>query len=378
MADASASTLAQPGAGPALAAPRLPWSPRQVAGAPLPPLAAGAVVAAVIFAVFLAGEAASGTLAQVWRGEAPPWKLDEYFFAAVMALLLGYTPAAHALGARALERTLRELQPVLRPAAGGDALRAPLPTRHGLRRAGWIGVGIAFLVPGLADLSLDAYRIIGFNSAAVAHRVMLGPVGWLLGRYIHATLVDSRFLAALGRRDTRIDLLDLAPLEAFARHGLWSALRAMGVFAILAPLLADFEARPGLPVLLALVLLVATALASGALWLPMRGVHEAVAAAKRAELAWCASALHRRRGQLAAAGGPDAEGASGSPGAGASGGERDASLAELAAWRQLVQGVRTWPFDTGIALRFAALLGLPVLSWLGGALVERGLDRVLE
>ncbi len=52
-------------------------------------------------------------------------------------------------------------------------------------------------------------------------------------------------------------------------------------------------------------------------------------------------------------------------------------LADLLAYRAFVEGLREWPFDTSTLVRFALYTLIPVGSWLGGAFVERLLDRLL-
>lgn len=51
-------------------------------------------------------------------------------------------------------------------------------------------------------------------------------------------------------------------------------------------------------------------------------------------------------------------------------------LAVLLALEARVESVREWPLDLSTVVRFAFYLALPLGSWLGGALVERGLDLV--
>lgn len=114
----------------------------------------------------------------------------------------------------------------------------------------------------------------------------------------------------------------------------------------------------------ALIAAVAVAGAVAALVLPVRGIHLRLRATKRAE-------LERVHGALR--GVPDALG--GSPIAGRAGG---LGVADLLAYRSFVEGVREWPFDSPTLLRFALILGLPLGSWLGGALVERLLAAALD
>ena len=40
--------------------------------------------------------------------------------------------------------------------------------------------------------------------------------------------------------------------------------------------------------------------------------------------------------------------------------------------------MREWPFDLPTLARFALYVGIGLSSWLGAALVERFLDRVIE
>jgi hypothetical protein len=72
-------------------------------------------------------------------------------------------------------------------------------------------------------------------------------------------------------------------------------------------------------------------------------------------------------------------------------GERDAMLGSvlgkeapgfdrlhLLQWRGEVEGFREWPLDAPHLRRFALFVALPLLSWIAAALVERGLDVLLD
>jgi hypothetical protein len=98
------------------------------------------------------------------------------------------------------------------------------------------------------------------------------------------------------------------------------------------------------------------------LLIPLRGLRDRLRAAKREEL---------RRVDAAIRGEPDAL-------RGSMIGRRESpSLADLLAWRSFVQAVPEWPIDTGTLGRSAFFVGLPLLSWVGGALVERAVDLVI-
>ena len=51
---------------------------------------------------------------------------------------------------------------------------------------------------------------------------------------------------------------------------------------------------------------------------------------------------------------------------------------EIVAYRQVVDGVREWPFDASTLVRFGIYLLIPLASWSGGAVVERVIDSFLE
>ena len=53
-------------------------------------------------------------------------------------------------------------------------------------------------------------------------------------------------------------------------------------------------------------------------------------------------------------------------------------LPALLAWEARVESIREWPFDTPTLVRFALFLLIPLGSWLGGAVVERVVDLVLD
>ncbi len=173
--------------------------------------------------------------------------------------------------------------------------------------------------------------------------------------------IDSRRHSALARRIAAIDLLDLRPLLPFTRLGLSNALRVVGIAAIFSLLLIDV-ARYGVMVLLVAGLLVASA--TTALLFPVRGVHLRIRAAKLEELERVNRAI---RG--------DAEALRGSALV-----KREAtlSLADLVAYRNLVGSAREWPFDASTFRRFGLYLMIPLGSWMGGALVERLVDALLE
>ena len=56
----------------------------------------------------------------------------------------------------------------------------------------------------------------------------------------------------------------------------------------------------------------------------------------------------------------------------------DARLGNLVQYQALVKSVREWPFDLSIVSRSMLFIVLGAGSWLGGAVVERLLNQLLD
>jgi hypothetical protein len=95
--------------------------------------------------------------------------------------------------------------------------------------------------------------------------------------------------------------------------------------------------------------------------LPVSGVHQRLLEAKGAELSRIDASL-RVEAEANLKQTSEAQGA---------------RLSNLIAYRGLVEAANTWPFDLGVWLRFAVYVALGLGSWLGGALVDRLIDRAL-
>ena len=107
----------------------------------------------------------------------------------------------------------------------------------------------------------------------------------------------------------------------------------------------------------------ARAVASASLGLPVRGVHRCLREQKKAELDRVRAAIRGDRSSLV-----DSRIA----------GQADAiSLADLIAYEARIESVREWPFDTSTPSRFGLFLLIPLVSWIGGALVERVVNAAL-
>jgi hypothetical protein len=94
--------------------------------------------------------------------------------------------------------------------------------------------------------------------------------------------------------------------------------------------------------------------------LPLRGIRRKIRVAKKQELDWCRQSLKAARNALK------------------SGAGETQSIAEILAYKSVIENIRNWPFDNPTLIRFTLYLLIPLGSWLGGAFVERGLDLFLS
>jgi hypothetical protein len=174
-----------------------------------------------------------------------------------------------------------------------------------------------------------------------------------------ATLGVSRDFSAIGAALPKVDLLDRAWLAPFTSQALFMALLWLLQPAIWAVNLVD---APFLLVVPAITL-VCLGFGSTALLLPTHGVRRRLAEAKASELAAVHAALRGDEGALLRS-------------LLARRRERP-SVADLIAWARYVGDLSTSPFTQATRLRFVLYLALPLGSWLGGALVDWLVERVL-
>ena len=181
-------------------------------------------------------------------------------------------------------------------------------------------------------------------------------MGWLFGRGSYFSLTSTFQLPRPQRPD--IDLLNLENIYAIGRSGLrgalvWFILLAIGGFLYLS----------GGPGLWALLLVLAIGLGIGLLVLlrPAREVRSLIRAVKRAELTRLEPLLRQARDDALT---DDVS--------------TQGQLTDLLAYKTQVESTPEWPFDSSTLIRFGLYLLIPVASMVGGALVERIVDMVLD
>ncbi len=178
--------------------------------------------------------------------------------------------------------------------------------------------------------------------------------GYAFGRMLATEGALTRGYARIAGR-MPIDILDPGPLAPFARKGQRSVL----LWILLSSCLSLFWFGGDPAVINVFVLTLTIVVAATAFALPLWRVRVRIAAAKRAEVHRVNLALAREREALLA----------GHPG--------DAGrVADLVAWRGLVEAIHEWPVNLPTLLRSGFFVMVGIGSWLGGAVVERILEAV--
>ena len=286
--------------------------------------------------------------------------LRDLRIAIVHCLLAGYLPAALLQVLRTGRRTVGRLQGAL------DCTRQECETlassirlsKRGMFVATLIGLAISFLPPLFVEPVPDRpWDPAGWN-AEVAWQRILGPVtGIGLAWLVYAITTVSLRMAGIARRLTRIDLLDLTPLAPFAQQGMSNALLLVGVLSICSLMMLE----TGFMMLMTVIGSSTLVLAVLALLAPVRGVQKRVCAAKQAELAWIADRIAGLRANLAL---PSA-------------GTRSGELADMVAYRTLIEQVPEWPITGSTSLRLFVYALIPLVSWGVGIVAEELIGRLL-
>ncbi len=192
------------------------------------------------------------------------------------------------------------------------------------------------------------------GTAATSLFLLLGWISGRFGYFLFAGIWDKP-----GPQRSDIDLLNLENIYAAGRSGLRGAL-VWSIILAVAGLLILPELGSGLWVVLPLF---AINLGGGLMFLlrPARRVRSLIRAVKREELARLEPLLRQARDDTLTG---DAS--------------TQGRLTDLLAYKTQVESTPEWPFDSSTLLRFGLYLLIPVASMVGGALVERVVDMVLD
>ena len=338
---------------------RLVWIERAYASVPLSPAVVGAAIAGLLVLAFGVSEFALDRHLLLRNLEDPSALLSEARVVVFSCLLVAYLPTAYVYLLRGYRRTLDQVRDVL---DCSDAEVAERRVRIGhynnlaLVLCGLAAVGVVLLITrATTPPELNSWDWSVLSQEARWQRVLSLCLGWQAGILILAGTVESGRLQHLATRVSRLDLLDLRLLRPFTRQALLNAL-LLGILVGIA-LLVLVESGVW-EVVLVYWIVAGTAITFG-LWRSLLPIHRMIRDAKRTQLDWCRDALIRERTKLLERG------------------NERSRIDEMVAYRDVVEGVSTWPGDSTNFVRISLLLLIPLGSWAGGAIVERFIDSLL-
>lgn len=232
---------------------------------------------------------------------------------------------------------------------------------HETRLSVWLNV-LGPMVACIAMVELDPALWMDRPKPAASSPIYLWAVarntlmGWAGARLVVAEVRWTRAYVDLAR-NLRVPVPRGALSEPFVRKGL----RSTAILLVFSSLFSLFWLGNSAGTMNPVLFTVTLAFTAYALFTPLSAFRSTVRLAKQ-------SALARVDREIGAEHAPLLEGRS----------SDSARLASLIAWRGLVEEVDEWPLSAPAAFRVALFVLLGLGSWLGGALVERGVDALLE
>ena len=275
-------------------------------------------------------------------------------------LQTAYSASAYVYLLMTARKTTHDLSPVARHAPQWQSIvnRASKHSRWVLLLVG----AATYLIFGVVGTNVTTPEPVnpwdwqGWTYDVYWHRATTVLITWWTGCLCYVIVAESARLSRLSDGIESIDLLDLLPYQPLIRQGLINALLVIGWVSIMS--LLGVESRYSL--MIAVLWIIFVGLARMGMMLPLSGIRKKIRAAKDRELDWCRQTLKIARDEMK------------------SGAGEQQSIAEIVAYRSVIEEIRNWPFDSPTMVRFTLYIMIPLGSWLGGAFVERGLDLFLS
>jgi hypothetical protein len=284
--------------------------------------------------------------------------------AMVHCLQVAYFPAAYYALLGGTRDTVRELEEVLEPDDetwdAGSAVRVRKSTLLIMCAIGLVAaIGMPFMTddtpwnPSTWPPELWWHRILGIVSAV-----------WT-GFFFAAVWDTATQVSRLADWIQTVDLLDLGVWSPFVKQALLTVLLVVGGLSVQALRLYE----PGERVVLAITFGACLPLAILGLWLPVRGANRRISQAKDVEIARIYERIQASRAALLDDAADDS--------AGSLGGNLPDQMSGLVAYLRLIESVPEWPFQPSTLAQAALYLLIPIASWVGSALVESLLGRLI-
>jgi len=324
------------------------------------PLWLGVGISGTLLVILLVNETVQGRWAEMMTGGefdalaiVSSGVLRDMRIAVVHCLVIGYLPAAFLYVLRDGRRTILVLQQALnctREECETLAASVRLSPRW-LLVIGLFALLLSLTTPYLVPPAPEAPWNPSNWSPEVAWHRILGPAtmvwGWWLG---YAIVTVSLRMSRIAKRLSQLNLFDLSPLAPFTQQGLTNALLLIGLLSIWSLILIE-TGFGQIMWTVSGVILVTTILA---LLAPVQGVHKRIRQSKQEEIDWLDDEISKLRSSL--------QPSDSSPQSG--------RLADLVAYRGLVESVAEWPFTSSTYVRLALYTLLPISTWGVGLLAE--------
>jgi hypothetical protein len=332
----------------------------------LSPLWLGVGISGSLLLIMFLIEAISGRWSELLiGGEFDPLasvssgKLRDVRIAIIHCLVIGYLPAAFLHVLRNGKRTVLVLQGAL------DCTREECETLSAsvkLSTSGLIIIGIIAFALSLATpyivppVPLTPWDPTTWSPEVAWHRI-LGPatmiwVWWLGYAIISVSLRMSRIAKTL----CRVDLLDLSLLAPFTQLGLTNALLLIGSLSIWSLMMIE-TGFGQMMLVIGGATLAGTALS---LLAPVYGVHKRICKSKEEGFNWVNAEISEQLIPFQAV--EDSR--------------RSGRMADLVAYRGMIESVPEWPFTLSTYARVGLYVLLPVATWGIGLAAEEIFGRV--
>ena len=315
---------------------------------PVPPAVVGAIVALALGGIALWFTWVIGSVDDVAAGRAPSIVVRAVV---TLFMMVGYLPMAVYYLDRWTDEHLQAIAERFDLEPG--AARFPRAATNLAGSAGVVGMYCAFLLEPSDPLLL--FQPGRWSAGFVVPLIGIVFMGWYYLRFTFLLAWSAIVVSRTAPHIRRVDLLDGSAVKPYAQQGVRSSLLAVVSLSVSANLWLD----PNSPTIGTAVTVVVSVLATGlALIIPTWGIHERLKVLKRSELASVRSAI-------AAASDPSTRSVE----------DAHQLRANLALERRLME-VSEWPFDAGSYGRVTLYVLLGLGSWVGAALVERGLESL--
>jgi hypothetical protein len=330
------------------------------------PLWLGIIISGSLLVIFLVTETILGRWAQIPTAggfdalASSSGVLRDIRLAIVHCLVMGYLAAALLYAVTSARRTVLMLQDALSCTRQEcEVLSTSVKlSKSGLAIIGVIGLLLSFAAPYMTPpIPPELWNPLTWSPEVAWHRV-LGPLtmvfAWWLG---YAIVSVSVRLSRIAKKLKNIDLFDTSALTPFTQQGLTNALLLIGSFSIWSLMLIETGFKEMLWIVGGTTLLTTIV----ALLSPVYGVHLRIRQAKLEALTWVDTEISDYQTSFQ---NRDND-------------RRSGEMADLIAYRGLVDDVPEWPFTSFTYIRIALYTLLPFLTWSIGLVAEEILSRLL-